>query len=298
MTKMKTMRQKEEIVAYLLLLPIFCLFIFFMYYPPLLGVIRSFFTWSIGKVPKFVGIQNYTDYFQSTNTDREIQNMGVLLLAGVVRGIIFPLTMAELLFHLKSRSMKNVYKRMVMLPMVVPVIVAVLLWKYIYDPALGPINLLIKGVGLEGLTRNWLGDPRTALYSIMFVGFPWVCTLGTLIFLGGLLQIPESFFESALMEGASSWKILFRIEMPLIKRQFRLQMILTAVYSVTQFNHILVMTDGGPGFTTMVPGLSMYKRAFLYNQYGMASGIGFLLFLTALALTILINLATSTKEEY
>lgn len=295
---MKTMRQKEEITAYLLLLPVFCLFIFFMYYPPLLGVIRSLFSWSVGKKPKFVGMQNYSAYFQSANAGREAQNMGVLLLAGIVRGIVLPLTMAEMLFHLKSKSMKNVYKRMVMLPMVVPVIVSVLLWKYIYDPALGPINVLLKGAGLGGLTRNWLGDPRTALYSIIFVGFPWVCTLGTLIFLGGLLQIPDSFFESAVIEGATSMKILFRIEIPLIKRQFRLQMILTAVYAVTQFNHILVMTDGGPGFTTMVPGLSMYKRAFLYNQYGMASGIGFLLFLVALALTILINVATSTKEEY
>ena len=173
--------------------------------------------------------------------------------------------------------MKDIYKRMVMLPMVIPIIVVVLVWKNIYDPALGPINTFLRNVGLDGLTRNWLGEPRTALYSILFVGFPWVTTLGTLIFLGGLLQIPNSFFESAHIEGAGGFRILRKIEIPLLKRQFRLQMILTAVYSVTQFNHILVMTDGGPGFTTMVPGMSMYRRAFLYNQFGMASGIGFLL---------------------
>lgn len=295
---LRTLRQKEEITAYLLLLPIFALFIFFMYYPPVLGVIRSFFSWSVGKQPEYVGLENYKTYFNGTHTQKEIRNMAILLISGLFRGILFPFLMAELLFHLKAEGLKNIYKRLVMLPMVVPIIVMVLIWKYVYDPALGPINEILRSIGLGSLAMNWLGDPATALYAIIFVGFPWVCTLGTLIFLGGLLQIPDSFFESAVIEGASNMKILFFIEIPLIKRQFRLQGILTAVYSVTQFNHILIMTDGGPGFTTMVPGLSMYKRAFLYNQYGMASGIGFLLFIVALLMTFLINYVTRTKGDY
>ena len=167
-----------------------------------------------------------------------------------------------------------------------------------YDPALGPINEGLRALGLEGFAMNWLGEPRIALYAILFVGFPWVSTIGTLIFLGGLLQISESLFESARLEGADGFKIFRSIEVPLLRGQFRLQLILTAVYAVTQFNHILVMTDGGPSFSTMVPGLSLYKRAFEYNEFGLASAIGVAMFVVAVTLTILINVTTRTKEDF
>lgn len=300
-TKKRTIQQQEEITAYLLLLPIFVLMAVFMYYPPLSGMVQSLFKWQIsgrGSEMEFIGLGNYFRYFQDPDTLTEFKNLGIILLAGLVTGIVFPFTMAELLFHLKIRVMQDIYKRLIMIPLVIPVIVIVLVWKNMYDPALGPINEGLRALGLEGFAMNWLGEPRIALYAILFVGFPWVSTIGTLIFLGGLLQISESLFESARLEGAGGFKIFRSIEVPLLRGQFRLQLILTAVYAVTQFNHILVMTDGGPSFSTMVPGLSLYKRAFEYNEFGLASAIGVAMFVVAVTLTILINVTTKTKEDF
>ena len=300
-TKKRTIQQQEEITAYLLLLPIFALMAVFMYYPPLSGMVQSLFKWQIsgrGSEMEFIGLGNYFRYFQDPDTLTEFKNLGIILLAGLVTGIVFPFTMAELLFHLKIRVMQDIYKRLIMIPLVIPVIVIVLVWKNMYDPALGPINEGLRALGLEGFAMNWLGEPRIALYAILFVGFPWVSTIGTLIFLGGLLQISESLFESARLEGAGGFKIFRSIEVPLLRGQFRLQLILTAVYAVTQFNHILVMTDGGPSFSTMVPGLSLYKRAFEYNEFGLASAIGVAMFVVAVTLTILINVTTKTKEDF
>ena len=300
-TKKRTTQQQEELTAYLLLLPIFCLMVVFMYYPPLAGLVQSFFKWQIsgrGNVQEFIGFGNYVRYFQDPDTVTEFKNLGIILLMGLLTGIVFPFTAAELLFHMKAKLMQDIYKRLIMIPLVIPTIVIVLVWRNMYDPELGPINIFLQNLGLEVLTRDWLGQPQTALFSILCVGFPWVSTLGTLIFLGGLLQISESMFESARLEGAGGFKIFRSIEVPLLRGQFRLQLILTAVYAVTQFEHILIMTDGGPNFSTMVPGMSLYKRAFHYNEFGLASTIGVAMFVIAIGLTILINVTTRTKEDF
>jgi ABC-type sugar transport system permease subunit len=289
--------RKEEITAYLLLSPIFAMLLFFMYYPPLLGMFRSLFRWQIGKTAEYIGIANYIKYFQSPYTMKEIGNMFTLLGAGIFTGVAFPLFMALLLNGLRSNSASSLYRRMIMVPMVAPGMVVIMIWKYLYDPALGPINSLLEWLRLDALAMNWLGDYKTVLGAVIFVGFPWVAQLGTFIFLGGILQLPTSFFEAARIEGARSGRITFTITIPLLARQFRLQMTLVAVAALTAFNGIMVMTDGGPGFSSMVPGLSMYKRAFIYNEFGMSSAIGVMIFLVALAMTFLIARLTKRGED-
>ena len=292
MVQLRKDQLKEERTAYLLLCPTFILIFGFMYYPPIMGIVRSLFFWAPAQETRFIGLKNFSDYFSSRNTALEWRNMLIFLLAEILTGALVPFLAAELIFHVVSTTFRNIYKRLVMLPMVLPAVVVVLLWKHVYDPNLGPVNVGLRAIGLEGLTHFWLEEPGVALFSIIMVGFPWICALGTLIFLGGLQQIPEAFFHAARIEGASALQILRYVEIPLLKRQFKLQLTLASITGITHFNKILLMTNGGPGSTTMVPGLSMYKRAFQFQQFGMASGIGFLIFLTALIVTVVINLST------
>ena len=288
---------RDTLTAYGILAPVFALIMVFMYYPPLLGVFRSLFDWSIGKQAKFVLFRNYAYYFTYPDTPHELLNVSYFLISGFLTGVVMPFIMAEMLYFLRSPLGKSVYRRLIMLPMVVPWVVILLLWKHLYDPSLGPVNELARRLGLHVLDINWLGGANTAIWSIIFVGFPWMAGLGTLIFYGGLLQLPESFFESCVLEGAKKRTVIFAIQVPLLTKQFGLQATLTAISAVTQFNNVLIMTNGGPGFATMVSGSTMYKRAFVYNQYGLASAIGVVLFLIAMVITVLINRLTSTKES-
>jgi raffinose/stachyose/melibiose transport system permease protein len=183
------------------------------------------------------------------------------------------------------------YRFLVVIPMLVPGVVFTLLWRHLYDPALGPINKLLEAFGLSFLERNWLGDPATALYAIIFVGFPWVATTNTLIYLGGLAQISESVFDACLLDGCTGITRILRVDIPLVLGQVRLLAILAAINALTSFNSVLILTRGGPGYATYVPGYRMYEQAFISGQFGYGSAIGLMLFGLAMLLTFIINKA-------
>jgi raffinose/stachyose/melibiose transport system permease protein len=275
--------------AYALLSPVFILLIIFQYYPPILGFIRAFYEWAPGREAVFVGLGNFRSYLTYPETVGGLTNMVKILYWGLLTGVVCPFVMAELVFQVRSVVAKETYRLLLVIPLLAPGIVTTLVWKNLYDPEFGPINALLRAVGLDALTFNWLGDPRTALYAIIGVGLPWVSGIGTLIVLGGLGQISESVFDSCLLDGCTGLRRIFYVDLPLLMGQVRLLTILTVVSSITAFDRILVLTKGGPGFATSVPALMMYERAFMYQQFGHASAIGLILFLISLGLTVVVN---------
>jgi len=275
--------------AYALLAPIFIVMIIFVYYPPLLGLVRAFYNWAPNKVPIFIGLQNFVAYLEYSESGREIANMTKLLSFNLISGVVVPFIMAELIFSIRSSLSKEVYRLAMVIPILVPGVVFLLLWKHIYDANIGPINGLLEIVGLSNLTRDWLGDPATALYAIMGVGFPWVSGISTLIVLGGLAQMPDSVFDASLLDGCTGPRRWVQIDLPLILSQIRLLVILAVINGITSIQNILILTRGGPGYATSVPALRMFLRAFTTNEYGVGSAIGVLLFIAAMGMTLLIS---------
>ncbi len=154
------------------------------------------------------------------------------------------------------------------------------------------LNEGLKLVGLGEYTHAWLGDPLTVMWALAFVRFPWLPTLQFLIILGGLQTIPKEVHESAAIDGAGFWRRLFYIDIPMTRRQITLAMILTMIFMTQRFDLFLVMTDGGPGYSSMVPALQLFQSAFNFLEFGYASAIGVVLFVAMLALTV-INLRVS-----
>jgi raffinose/stachyose/melibiose transport system permease protein len=282
---------KRSWPAYALLSPFLLLLIVFVYYPPLLGLIRGFYEWHPLATPVFIGFENFRNYFNNPEFVRQWVNMGKLLYMGLLTNVVVPLIMAELIFSVRSNMAKEVYRFLVVIPMLVPAVVFTLLWRHIYDPSLGPINAFLDVIGLHNLGKNWLGDPATALYAIVFVGFPWVATTNTLIYLGGLAQISESVYDACLLDGCIGIQRIIRIDIPLILGQIRLLTILAGIGGLTSFNNVLILTMGGPGYSTSVPGFYMYEQAFISGKFGYASAVGLLLFVLAMALTVFVNRA-------
>lgn len=282
--------------AYALLSPFFVLILVFMYYPPVLGFVRSFYQWKPGSDAVYIGLDNFRTYFAHPDSGREFRNMFTIMVLGWGTGTVVPFLMAELIFSVRAETAKRLYRTLVTIPFLTPGIVIILLWKKIYDPLLGPINAVLGATGLDAWQRNWLGDPQIALFAIIGVGFPWVATIGTLIYLGGLGQISASIYDAALIDGCTGIRRIVQIDLPQVLGQVRLLTILSVVGAATAFDSILVLTDGGPGFATMVPALRMYKQAFTAQQFGYASAIGLLLFLVAVAVTYAINKGIRTEE--
>ncbi len=251
--------------------------------------------WRLGQEPVFIGLQNFQTYFSFPETGREIKNIGILLVSSLLTQVLMPFVMAELIFAVRSKSLKEFYKFVVVIPTLVPGVIYVLLWRHIYDPNLGPLNDALDLLGLHALSHNWLGDANTALLAIIGVGFPWVAGVGTLIFLGGLANISDSVIDACLLDGCQGFKRVRLIDIPLVLPQIRLLTVLASIASLTTFEGVLVMTKGGPGYATSVPGLRMFERAFTTGQFGLASSIGLILFVFALVLTFVVNRLTRSK---
>jgi ABC-type sugar transport system permease subunit len=187
---------------------------------------------------------------------------------------------------------------MFVLPLIVPGVVGILLWVNIYDPNIGLANQTLRSLGLEGLTRVWLGDAETALWAIVFMGFPWISAFALLIFYGGLISIPGELFDAAKVDGASGLRTFWSIHVPLLLGQIRLLLILGFIGGVQEFSAVYLTTGGGPGSATYLPALELYYQAVRFNNFGMASAIGSVLFLIIMAGTIINLRYVRSSVEY
>jgi len=144
--------------------------------------------------------------------------------------------------------------------------------------------------------HNWLADPRTALGAVIFLGFPWINTLGVLIYLAGLENIDPALFEAADIDGAGALKKFRYIELPLLARQIKLNLVLGLIGAIEGYGTILFLTRGAPAYSTTVPGYQMYAEAFKYNRMGYASAIGLTMFVVILAATLIANRSVKPQD--
>jgi ABC-type sugar transport system permease subunit len=165
--------------------------------------------------------------------------------------------------------------------------VILLIWRFIYNPSIGLLNQFLTVVGLESLTQNWLGDPRFSLLSVAFIGFPWAGGFPFLIYLAGLQNITSDIFDASTVDGATGIKRFFYVELPLILGQVKLLVMLTIITVIQSYQNYLILTQGGPGLSSMVPGLHMYYTAFRYQKFGYGSAIGVILFAIIFILTVI-----------
>ncbi len=271
------------------------LLITFEWIPALGALFNSLFIWNGGKVHIFVGLEQYERLLTDRTFRVAMQNLVFFVVFRVIMQTIFPFLAAEMIVNLRSQRWANWWKIIFVFPMVVPLILNYLIWRFIYNPQVGLLNQALELIGLGDMTQAWLAEPTTAMIALSFVRFPWLPTLQFLIILGGLQSIPKEVHESSQIDGAGFWRRLFYIDIPMTRRQITLAMILTTIFMTQRFDLFLVMTDGGPGYSTMVPALQLYQSAFNFLEFGYASAIGVVLFVVMLGLTIL-NLKVSAGE--
>lgn len=282
-------------LLYVLILPTFLSTLLFYYYPMASGILHSFTYWDI-KQTVWVGLDNYARMLRDPATAAAWRNMLVILISQLIIVVTFPLLGAALVAHLRPGRIQYGWKILFVLPIVVPLTVIVFVWRWLYGPN-GGLNLILEAVGLGHLTHIWLGEHATALWAIIFVGFPFIAGLNFLIYLAALQSISHDLLDAAKVDGASAFRTFFQIELPLIRPQILLLVILTFIYYLRSFDAPLIMTNGGPGTAgTLVPGLQMYRAVRDELDLGYGSAIGTVLFLVTLVFTIL-NLVISRRRS-
>ena len=284
-------------LSYFFLIPTVTLLLVFNYYPAFSGIYHAFTNWSPGTETTWVGLKQFRDLADNHYFWVGIGNLVILIVTGFLK-LIVPLAVAEMIFHIRSSKIGYTMRTLFVLQVIVPGVVGILLWVNVYDPNIGLANQVLDALGLGGWTQYWLGDANTAIWAIVFMGFPWVSAFALLIFYGGLISIPAELFDSAQLDGASTWRRILNIDLPLLLAQFRLLIILAFIATVQEFAAIFLTTGGGPGSSTYVPSLELYYQAVRFNNFGAASAIGAVLFIVILGGTILNLRYVKSSVEY
>jgi len=283
---------------YLFILPTILFLATFNYYPAFSGIYHAFTDWHPGGVTTWVGWENFRQMKYDQYLTVGIKNLLLLLITNIIKTLTMPLLVAELVFHLRSFKAQYWMRVAYVLPIVVPGIVSILLWTMIYDPNIGLLNQLLRSIGLERYTHSWLGEPGIALWSIIFMGIPWVGAFPFLIYYGGLISVPSELFDAAKVDGATSFQRFFNIDLPLLLGQIKLLIVLTYIGTMQDFTTIFIMTGGGPASSTYVPALQLYYSAMRFNKFGYASAIATVLFIVILIGTIINMRYVRSSIEY
>lgn len=268
--------------VYLVLVPTFAALGLFAYYPAISGIFHSFFDWRPGWPSPFVGLANYREMISDDLWWKSFKNLGIIFVVSVTLMWAFPILAAELVITLRSERAQFVFRTLLIAPMAFPGVVTVLLWSFMYDPNDGVINRMLGAVGLDSLQHNWVGEPDTALFALLAIGFPWIASLPFLIFVSQLQNIPAEIFEAAALDGAGRLRRFWWVDLPLLARQIRLLFFLATI-SVLQYGFAAyLVTQGGPDDATQVPVLRMLGVAFQAGEWGYAATLSTVLFVITL----------------
>ena len=270
----------------------------FVYLPVFWAFSKSLYMFEVGGESEFIGLQNYVEILtRDPIVWPSFLNMFLLTLIAVCIRLSVPLVVARLIYALPQERGRYFYRVLFLTPIVVPAVAVQLIWGGLIYADQGVLNEVLRNAGLDSLARGWLSDPKTALLAVAFVGFPFVGGFEVLIYYAGLSGIPQSVNEAAKLEGCTGIRKFFMIDIPMVMSQLKLILILTIIGGVQGFENLFILTKGGPGFRTMVPGLWMYYNAFSFQRMGYACAIGVCLFLIIFGLTALNMRYFKSTEE-
>ncbi|ROP63720.1 multiple sugar transport system permease protein [Curtobacterium sp. PhB130] len=249
----RTGRRRSDVLAgYLFIAPAIIGLLLFVGYPMVTSLYHSFTQWNGLTPAKWIGFDNYVEMF--TADPKFWPSVGVTLLWVVIS---VPVTIAAGLglAVLVDRSLKGVklFRTIFYLPVVLPAVAVLTLWKYIYDPTYGLANEVLRALHLP--TSMWLGDAHVALASVLIVGV-WGVGGTMIIFLAGLQAVPVELTEAAKVDGAGPIRRFLQITLPMIGPILLLQLVLQLNGAFQTFTQIAILTKGGPGTST---NLLMYK---------------------------------------
>lgn len=294
---MEKIRRNKRIITFFLL-PAVLIYLCFEVLPVIMTVYFSFHDWpGIQLVPlEFVGIGNYKKLLTNEVFLKSLRN--VLIYTGISVALQIPLGFAlGLLIHHFKRG-QRFFKAAFFIPMILSVTAVALLWNFIYFPTdKGILNSILIKMGMESFTQQWLVNPKTSLLCLIIVSTWTSVGYYMIICLAGLTSIPETVLEAGDLDGATGWKKVRYIYIPMLWEPLKMSAIMVITGVLKIFDTVYILTpSGGTNNSTIVPALLMYIEAYRYGHYGTGSAIATVIFIMSAAVSIF-SLKLMNKKE-
>jgi len=279
--------KRQKLLGYVFLLPTFLFLAVFMFYPLAKSIVMSFTNWTgINDDFKFTGLNNYIRLF--TNTPEYWNGIIINFKFAIITTLIqttIGFLLAFIVYYM-TKKWQNFYKVSLYIPVILPAAVIAVMWAFIFSPEYGLLNQFLRLIGLGKLAIGWLGDPRTALASIVVVNTWQYVGFTMVLYYIAMLNISKDILESAAADGASKWVLLKSFFMPLTMNTTEINVILSLTGGMKTFALFYMMTGGGPGRVTQVASMVIYDTAFVNFDFARALTMSTVLFLIILVLMI------------
>jgi raffinose/stachyose/melibiose transport system permease protein len=261
----------------------------------------SFTKWRGVGTPVWIGLDNYTRAFDDKTFWASFENNLQLVVSMTIIPTIMGLLLAVFLYdnitrHFGKRT-ASFFRAGFYLPQIMPLVVAAIVWRWIYQPNWGILNWALDSVGLGQYTQNWLGDRDTALNSIQVMMIWFQLGYPLVIFMAALQRVDPQLYEAASIDGASWIQKVVRITVPLIRPEIFVVILTTAIHAMKVFAPVYAMTRGGPGTATIVASYFSYKNFFERPNVGYGATIATLLTSIIILLTVVFIFIQTRQEQ-
>jgi len=258
---------------------------FFVLRPLVLTLQYSFYDWNGVTQAEWVGVSNYVALVRDPQLYGSILNAFQLILFFSVVPVTLGLLAANAIRGIAATRLSVVARTVLFLPQIIPLVAAGIMWSWQLATN-GLVNQFLRLIGLDGVTRAWLGDFGTALPAVGVIGAWVLLGLCMLLLLAGMTKIDTALYEAARIDGAGPVREFFSITLPSVRQEVGICITITVIAALASFDIVFTSTQGGPGNSTLVPGLQIYYLAFFQREVGMASALAVALMLLVLAVVL------------
>lgn len=291
----KVLKDKKAILFFVL--PALVLFLTIVVIPVFVSMYYSLLDWNGFGQKEFIGIQNYIELFVN-NSDGFVKSIGNSFIIAFF-SVFVQIPLAMILALLLARGIKGegFFRTVYFIPVLLSSVVIGLLWRQIYHPSLGLLNTMLTNIGLEHLTKTWLGERATAMMAVIIPTiWQWI-GYHMLLLYAGAKSVPEQLREAAVIDGANEFQINTRIIIPLMKPVIKICVIMAVIGSMKSFDLIFVLTGGGPVHATDVPSTLLIDTIFAKFRYGYGSSMAIFIVIECLIMTVIIQRLMKSKTE-
>ncbi len=279
-------QMRKEWTAYLFLSPWFILFSVFTLFSVIFSFYLSFHEWNILEPQKpFVGLQNYIQLLHDSLFLESVGNTLYYTVLSVPLSMVLGLLIA-LMLNNQIRA-RGLFRTMYYVPVVTPLVVAAIIWKWVYNGDYGLLNYYLLKLHIIGHPIGWLSDPNLAMPSVVMVSVWKGVGFQMVVFLAGLQAIPQEFYDAAKVDGAGVFNRFRHVTIPLLAPTTFFVAVISVIGSFQVFTEIFIMTNGGPVNRTTTIVYYLYQTAFKEFDMGYASAMAYALFAIVFVFTLL-----------
>jgi raffinose/stachyose/melibiose transport system permease protein len=289
-------RSRGGLWAWLFAAPAILFYAVFVLRPIVVSVQYSLYEWDGIGPSTWVGAENYVRLITDSALFASVLNAFKLIVFFSFIPVLLGLAIAATIRRIATTRLASVARTVVFLPQVIPLVAAGIIWSWLLSST-GLVNQLLTAIGLEDATRAWLGDFTFALPAVGVIGAWVLLGLCTVLLLAGMTNIDASLYEAARLDGAGPFREFVSITLPNLRQEIAVCVTVTVIAALASFDIIYISTQGGPGNSTMVPGLEIYYLAFTQREIGQASAVAVALMLLVLLCVLPIQWLTRETDR-